>query len=129
MNVRPQTLVGRNIRRLRQEYGLTIEELAFRSQLHPNYLGDVERGSRNPALVSLKKIADGLKRPLSELVAAPRESLTGAPSRTGDRKAVYFSEEDRDLLSLIKALRTAPPKDRKRIIQIARSLSARLKSR
>lgn len=65
MDLKLQALVGRNIRRSRLADCLTIEELAFRAQLHPNYLGDVERGRRNPSLTNLKKIADGLKKGVS----------------------------------------------------------------
>jgi len=127
VDVNLQALVGRNIRRFRLADGLTIEELAFRAQLHPNYLGDVERGRRNPSLINLKKIADGLKKPLTELLSDARVPAAG-PSATRDKTAVYFSaEQEKDLLSLIKILRGSSPKDRNRVIQIAKSLSTRLK--
>ena len=129
MDVNLQTLIGRNIRRFRLEDGLTIEELAFRAQLHPNYLGDVERGKRNPAIINLKKIADGLKRPLTELLSGLRGPVAAAPSETRGKTAVYFSPiQEKDLISLIKILRSSSPKDRKHIIQIAKSLSTRLKN-
>ncbi|HBB66653.1 MAG: hypothetical protein A2X28_10850 [Elusimicrobia bacterium GWA2_56_46] len=51
-----------------------------------------------------------------------------AVSAAGEKTAVYIHvEKDHDLLSLIKAIRNNSPKDRKRIIQIAKSLSASLK--
>lgn len=128
MDVNLQALVGGNIRRLRLANALTIEELAFRAQLHPNYLGDLERGRRNPSLVNLKKIADGLKKPLTELLSGTRSPLIPAPSATREKTAVYFSTgQDKDLLSLIKLLRGSSPKDRKHIVQIAKALGARLK--
>lgn len=129
MEVNLQALVGRNIRRFRLADSLTIEELAFRAQLHPNYLGDVERGRRNPSLINLKKIADGLKKPLTELLSGTRVPVAAGPSATREKTAVYFSlGQEKDLLSLIKILRGTSPKDRKRIIQIAKSLSVRLKN-
>jgi len=129
VDVNLQALVGRNIRRFRLADGLTIEELAFRAQLHPNYLGDVERGRRNPSLVNLKKIADGLKKPLTDLLSGAHLTGASAASIPREKTAVYFSPgQDKDLLSLIKTLRSTSPKDRKRIIQIAKSLSARLKN-
>ena len=129
MGAKLQTSVGKNIRRFRLADGLTIEELAFRAQLHPNYLGDVERGRRNPSLANLKKIADGLKKPLTDLLSVTRGTGASAPSATREKTAVYFSAaQDKDLLSLIKILRNNSPKDRKRIVQIAKSLSARLKN-
>lgn len=129
MDVNLQALVGRNIRRFRLADGLTIEELAFRAQLHPNYLGDVERGRRNPSLINLKKIADGLKKPLTELLSGVCGPVAAATSATREKTAVYFyTGQDKDLLSLIKILRNTAPKDRKHIIQIAKSLSSRLKN-
>ena len=129
MDVNLQTLVGKKIRQFRLADGLTLEELAFRAQLHPNYLGDVERGRRNPSLLNLKKIADGLKKPLTDLLSGVSGTGAYAASVTREKTAVYFSAgQDKDLLSLIKILRNNSPKDRKRIIQIAKSLSARLKN-
>jgi transcriptional regulator with XRE-family HTH domain len=130
VDVNLQRSVGRNIRRFRLEDGLTIEELAFRAQLHPNYLGDAERGRRNPSLLNLKKIADGLKRPLADLLAQERGGTQAPVSPAGEKTAVYFSPaKEGDLLSLIKTLRRAAPVDRKHIIQLAKSLSAKLKRR
>ena len=130
MDVNLQAQVGRKIRQLRLAHGLTIEELAFRAQLHPNYLGDVERGRRNPSLLNLKKIADGLKKPLTDLLSGANLTGASAASMPREKTAVYFSAgQEKDLLSLIKILRNNSQKDRKRIIQIAKSLSARLKNR
>lgn len=126
MDTKLQALVGKNIRRTRLANGLTLEELAFRAQLHPNYLGDVERGKRNLSLSNLKKIADGLKKPLADLLAGAHiPPASAVPART----AVYFQPgQETDILSLVRALRSISPKDRKRIIQIAKSLSAKLKN-
>lgn len=55
-----RALVGANIRSLRLKKGWTLEELAFRSGVHANYLGDAERGRRNLSVSSLNKIAAGL---------------------------------------------------------------------
>ncbi len=129
MDVKIQALVGKNIRKFRLADCLTLEELAFRAQLHPNYLGDVERGRRNPSLVNLKKIADGLKKPITDLLAGAAGASLQAVSATREKTAMYFSPaEDKDLLSLIKILRSSSPKNRKRIIKIAKSLVAQFKS-
>ncbi len=59
--------VGKKIRKIRQRKKWSIEELSFRAELNKNYLGDVERGKRNPTLVILKKIADALEVKLKDL--------------------------------------------------------------
>lgn len=53
-------LVGRNVRRIRLENGLTQEDLAVRSGFSQQYLSDLERGLRNPTVVSLFELAQAL---------------------------------------------------------------------
>ena len=60
--------VGLNIREARKEKGLSQESLALISDLDRSYVGGVERGERNIAIVNLKKISDALKIPVSQLL-------------------------------------------------------------
>lgn len=53
-------LVGRNVRRLRLAADLTQEQLAERSGFTQQYLSDLERGRRNPTVVSLYELAQAL---------------------------------------------------------------------
>ena len=53
-------LVGKRIRALRKENGLSQEELGALADLHYTYIGAVERGERNCSIDSLSKIAKGL---------------------------------------------------------------------
>jgi DNA-binding XRE family transcriptional regulator len=62
----PLTL-GAAIRSRRKDLGLSQEGLAFRSGLHRTYVADLERGARNPSLMSIAKIAKALKMSLSDL--------------------------------------------------------------
>lgn len=58
---------GKHIRRLRNEKHLTQEELANLSSLSRQYIGDVERGTRNISLINLEKIAKAFDISLSQL--------------------------------------------------------------
>jgi DNA-binding XRE family transcriptional regulator len=60
--------LGRNIRRLRSERELTQEELASRAGLSANYVGEIERGMRNPSVKVLFDLARALTRPPATLL-------------------------------------------------------------
>jgi transcriptional regulator with XRE-family HTH domain len=49
--------LGARIRYLRQQKNMTIEDLALEAEINRNYLCDLERGTRNPTVVVLNKIA------------------------------------------------------------------------
>ena len=57
----PDPPFGAVLRRLRQERGFTIEETARRGGVTTNYLGDVERGQRNPTMKVVARILAGLR--------------------------------------------------------------------
>jgi transcriptional regulator with XRE-family HTH domain len=61
-------IFGRNVRRLRQQRGLTQEELAFKAKIDLTYMGGIERGRRNPSLMVMARIADALSVPLPKLL-------------------------------------------------------------
>ncbi len=60
--------IGNNITQLRKSKGWTQEELAFECQLHRTYIGSVERGERNIAILNLFKIANALEVEVKEIV-------------------------------------------------------------
>ena len=51
---------AQRVRTLREEQGISQEKLAEKAELHRTYIGMVERLERNPSLVSIHKIANGL---------------------------------------------------------------------
>jgi len=57
----PDPPYGAALRRLRQARNLTIEEAARRGGVTANYLGDVERGQRNPTIRVVGHVLAGLK--------------------------------------------------------------------
>lgn len=59
--------IGERIRRIRKELDLSQEQLAERSGLHTNYVGQVERGEKNVTLETLEKVVTGLDISLEEL--------------------------------------------------------------
>jgi len=60
--------VGQNIKRLRNNKGLSQEQFAFEADLHRTYISDIERGNRNPTVTVLEKIANALNVKPGELL-------------------------------------------------------------
>ena len=58
---------GERVRQFRKILGISQEELAFRADLHRNYISDVECGRRNVSLKAIEKIANGLDIPIDAL--------------------------------------------------------------
>jgi len=61
--------LGRNLRRLRQEKGLSQEEFAFEAEIHRTYISDLERGARNPTISVVEKLAKALGVKASVLIS------------------------------------------------------------
>lgn len=61
-------ILGENIRVNRKRIGWSQEKLAEGADLHPVYIGDLERGEENVSIDSLVKIAKALKVPVTDLV-------------------------------------------------------------
>lgn len=62
-----RALFGERVRALREERGWSQEELAERAHLHRNYVGGVERGERNIALLNILELAHALHIKSSKL--------------------------------------------------------------
>lgn len=68
--------VGPRLRELRRARGMTLAELAERTEINESTLSRLEGGSRKPTLELLLTLAEVYAVPLDELVGAPR---TGDP--------------------------------------------------
>jgi transcriptional regulator with XRE-family HTH domain len=66
-------LVGRNVRRIRKKRGLTQEQLAEISGFSQQYISGLERGQRNPTVVTLYELASALGASHLDLVRPFRE--------------------------------------------------------
>jgi transcriptional regulator with XRE-family HTH domain len=83
---------GRKVRALRQELGLTIEELAERAELSPNHVSAVERGKKNPGLETIHALAGALGVSADVLVNGGRPA------------GESFSAKGREFIALLQPL-------------------------
>ena len=58
--------LGLNLKKLREEQGFSQESFADHCGLHRTYISGIERGVRNPTVVILDKIAEGLRVPAGQ---------------------------------------------------------------
>lgn len=69
MNVHER--LARNVSRLRKAAGLTQEEFADRSGIHPTYISAIENGHRNPTIDVVERLASALEVDPVTLLATP----------------------------------------------------------
>jgi transcriptional regulator with XRE-family HTH domain len=64
----PLISLGKAIRRIRIERGISQENLALLAELDRSYVGRVERGDNNVALLTLVKLAKALEMSVAKLM-------------------------------------------------------------
>ncbi len=72
----PKLRFGQHLARLRKAQGFSQERLALESGLARSYLGGVERGQRNIALVNICRLAEAMNVSPAELMMFDR-SIAG----------------------------------------------------
>jgi XRE family transcriptional regulator, fatty acid utilization regulator len=97
---------GRDVRRLRKLVNLTLEELAERCGVTPNYIGSIENGHRDPSLSTIQALAGGLG-------VTPRDLFGG-----GDSLGAVG-------LEMAELFDTAPPAIQKGVLTLLRTTAAR----
>ena len=67
--------LGAAVRTRRERLGLSQEDLGFEAEIHRTYIGGIERGERNPTVLSLIKLADVLNTTPAALLRESERSL------------------------------------------------------
>jgi transcriptional regulator with XRE-family HTH domain len=71
-------IIGRTIRSLREEAGLTQEALALEVKISKSEVSRLEKGKRNPKWETMKRLAKGLGVPCWHMVAKAEQLEAGA---------------------------------------------------
>jgi transcriptional regulator with XRE-family HTH domain len=72
----PQIGLSKAIRQLRMEFHLSQEALGLRADIHPTWISHMESGRVNPTWGNVRRIAIGLRVPLSMLAALAEDLET-----------------------------------------------------
>jgi transcriptional regulator with XRE-family HTH domain len=88
-------MIGEEIRRRRQEKGLTGEQLAAKAGMAPSAISQIETGRRSPHSESVMKLAQALECDVADLYPkVPRQlSLEDFPA---EQVAAFLAESERD---------------------------------
>ena len=78
--------IGKRLRVIRTQKGISQENLALSAGLHPTYIGRLERGEKCPTIDTIYKLAKALEVPIIDLLDMP----TG--NRSCDTSAIYRIE-------------------------------------
>jgi len=129
---------GQVIRRYRQWKSLSRRELAARAGVSPVFLGEIERGEKDPSSHTLTLIAAALDAPLSELYLrvaawldgdsdAPSEEQTALPLGMREQPEGYLAGvprvNDETAFDLYQTARVLTSEQQVSLLVIARSLA------
>jgi len=83
-------IVGVNIKRLREEQGLTLRALAKKLGISASFLSQVECGKASPSLATLKSISDTLSTTIGNLIGEAQKAEQSPVVKAEERK--YMQE-------------------------------------
>jgi len=95
--------IGNRVKELRTKNKLSQEQLALRAEITPAYLGQIERGDKNPTVVTVEKICAALEIRLSDFFS---------------NQPLFVAEEDAVLSQIIFELRERSAAEKQEILQI-----------
>jgi transcriptional regulator with XRE-family HTH domain len=109
--------VGTRLREWRRRRGLTQEQLAARAGLSYKFIGEIERGTGNPTLETLGRLAAALRVDLAELVREPEPHRESSPTYVLSAREIQLVREALESVDqLIDRLEPSPvyPKPKRR---------------
>ncbi|MCD6336412.1 MAG: helix-turn-helix transcriptional regulator [Candidatus Latescibacteria bacterium] len=106
--------IGKKIRELRKSKELTQERLAEKADLHPTYVGSIERGEVNVSINTLQKTADALEVTIETLFPF-------------DLRKEPTTETELLTSQILGLVRSEPPHIQKVLLNVLKSLIAELR--
>lgn len=108
MNLLKRNL-GKRIKQLRKNLGLTQEQLAAKSDMGYPYLGLIERGERNPTLEFIGKISEGLGIKVYQLFLFTDEDILESENKIKEESIEdvldrHNEKTKKKLLTIVRAI-------------------------
>lgn len=69
-------IVGINLKKFRNEKGLTLDQVAEQAGVSKSMIGEIERGTKSPTIATLWKICNGISIPFSELIKTEDQDVS-----------------------------------------------------
>jgi transcriptional regulator with XRE-family HTH domain len=89
--------IAKRVRNLRKINKISQEELAEKADLHPTFIGNIERAETNPTTTTLEKIAKAFNITLAELLTFPEERKSANTSADTLNKALKLLDMAKEL--------------------------------
>ncbi|MDO7905350.1 helix-turn-helix transcriptional regulator [Paenibacillus sp. JX-17] len=90
--------IGENIRFSRLKKGFSQEQLALNAGVNTSYIGQIERGEKNPTLKTLDKISSALGITLIDLLSQVDSKGGGSKAGCNQTSAVHTPEQIKQCL-------------------------------
>ena len=94
--------IGRRIRQIRKEVGLSQAKLADLAATSVEYVSRVERGRRGPSVLLLQRLAVGLGVPLKELFEFEPAAEVDVRAARGQRVGAVIEQADDETAALLE---------------------------
>ncbi|MDA2935161.1 helix-turn-helix domain-containing protein [Acidobacteria bacterium AH-259-D05] len=89
--------LGQRVRDLRKSNGWSQETLGEKADLHPTYVGGIERGERNVSLENLQRLAQAFHISLAELFNFPKTRQTKKDTLKAQISGLLYGRSQADL--------------------------------
>ena len=86
--------LGRRVKKLRKQLGITQEGLAEKAGLSINFIGLFERGKNAPSLKTLQKIASALGVKIEELFRFEKKESADEKAKALRKLVYYLKDKD-----------------------------------
>lgn len=91
----PREILGKRVKELRAQKGITQEELADRCEMFRTYLSRIESGLANPTLTALHVLAAGLEVSVLELLSPPTSEIGSTTVRVRSTRPMSRGRVDK----------------------------------